>query len=145
MSSIFDIAASAMNAQMVRLNTVASNLANVETVSSTEEGAYRARNPVFKAALVSAQQQAQALGQPGQPALPGVRVQHIAESEAPVPMRYEPGNPLANADGYVFASNVNPVEEMANMIAASRNYQSNMEVFNTTKSLMLRTLQLGQQ
>lgn len=143
MSSIFDIAASAMNAQMVRLNTVASNLANAETVSGSEAEAYRARNPVFRAALVSAQQQA--LAQSGQAALPGVQVQHIAESETPVPMRYEPNHPLANADGYVFASNVNPVEEMANMIAASRNYQSNLEVFNTTKSLMLRTLQLGQQ
>jgi flagellar basal-body rod protein FlgC len=142
MSSIFDIASSAMNAQMVRLNTTASNLANVDTVSTTEEGAYRARNPIFQAAMVAAGATPGG-AQSGQ--LPGVLVKEIAHNEGPVPMRYEPTNPMANEEGYVFGSNVNAVEEMANMISASRSYQSNMEVFNTTKTLMLRTLQLGQQ
>ncbi len=131
MASIFDIAGSAMNAQMLRLNTTASNMANADTVSSTEKGAYRARQTVFSTVMDNA-------------AGGGVAVPRIVESEAPVPKRYEPGNPMADADGYVYASNVNAVEEMANMISASRSYQANAEVFSTTKSLMLRTLQLGQ-
>lgn len=131
MASIFDIAGSAMNAQMLRLNTTASNMANVDTVSSTESGAYRARQAVFSTVMQDA-------------AGGGVSVPEIVESQAPVPKRYEPGHPMADADGYVYGSNVNAVEEMANMISASRSYESNAEVFNTTKSLMLRTLQLGQ-
>ncbi len=145
MSSIFDIAASAMNAQMVRLNTTASNLANAETVSTTEEGAFRARQPVFKAALLSMQTGAAGMAPTGAAPLPGVLVTGVEESQRDVPKRYDPSNPLANPEGYVFGANVNPVEEMANMISASRAYQSNVEVFNTTKTLMLRTLQLGQQ
>ena len=135
MANIFDIAGSAMNAQMLRLNTTASNLANANTVSGTEQGAYRARQPVFSTILDGA-------GSPE--AVGGVSVPEVVESLAPVPKRYEPGNPMANAEGYVYASNVNEVEEMANMISASRSYQSNAEIFNTTKTLMLRTLQLGQ-
>lgn len=135
MASIFDIAGSAMNAQMLRLNTTASNLANANTVSGTEQGAYRARQTVFATVL-------DGMGSPE--AVGGVSVPEIVENQDPVPKRYEPGNPMANAEGYVFASNVNEVEEMANMISASRSYQSNAEIFNTTKTLMLRTLQLGQ-
>jgi len=135
MANIFDIAGSAMNAQMLRLNTTASNLANVNTVSGTEQGAYRARQTVFST-ILEGTGNAEAVG--------GVSVPEVVESQAPVPKRYEPGNPLANAEGYVYASNVNEVEEMANMISASRSYQSNAEIFNTTKTLMLRTLQLGQ-
>ncbi len=131
MASIFDIAGSAMNAQMLRLNTTASNMANVDTVSSTESGAYRARQTVFATVMQDA-------------ASGPVSVPEIVESQSPVPKRYEPGHPMADADGYVYGSNVNAVEEMANMISASRSYESNAEVFNTTKSLMLRTLQLGQ-
>lgn len=131
MASIFDIAGSAMNAQMLRLNTTASNMANVDSVSGTEAGAYRARQTVFATVMQDA------AGGP-------VEVPEIVESQAPVPKRYEPGHPMADADGYVYGSNVNAVEEMANMISASRSYESNAEVFNTTKSLMLRTLQLGQ-
>jgi len=133
MSTIFDIAGSAMNAQMLRMNTTASNLANADTVSSTEAGAYRARSPVFATVMANAANAG------------GVDVNGINESQAAVPKRYEPGNPLADKDGYVFGSNVDPIEEMANMISASRAYQSNAEVFNTTKTLMLHTLQLGQQ
>lgn len=133
MSTIFDIAGSAMNAQMLRMNTTASNLANADTVSGTEAGAYRARSPVFSTVMADAANAG------------GIDVNGISESQAPVPKRYEPGNPMADKDGYVFGSNVDPIEEMANMISASRAYQSNAEVFNTTKTLMLRTLQLGQQ
>lgn len=137
MASIFDIAGSAMNAQMLRLNTTASNLANANTVSGTEQGAYRAKQAVFATVLANANSN-------GGVPVGGVNVPEIVESQAPIPKRYEPGNPMANAEGYVFASNVNEVEEMANMISASRSYQSNAEIFNTTKTLMLRTLQLGQ-
>jgi len=137
MASILDIAGSAMNAQMLRLNTTASNLANANTVSSTEQGAYRAKQTVFATVLDGTSAlSANPVG--------GVNVPEIVESQAPVPKRYEPGNPMADADGYIYASNVNEVEEMANMISASRSYQSNAEIFNTTKTLMLRTLQLGQ-
>lgn len=134
---IFDIAGSGMAAQSVRLNTVASNLANADSVSGTAEGAYRARHPVFEA--VRAQLQA---GQPGGDA--AVRVRDIVEDGRAPEMRYEPGNPLANAEGYVFAPNVNVVEEMVNMISASRTYQNNVEVMNTSKELLLATLRLGQ-
>ena len=131
MFKVLDIAGSAMNAQMVRLNTTASNMANADAVASSEAEAYRARQPVFAALL----RDASAVG--------GVEVRDIVESDAAVEKRYEPGNPLANEEGYVFLSNVNGVEEMANMISASRAFQNNAEIFSTSKTLMLRTLQLG--
>jgi len=134
MANPLSVAASAMNAQMLRLNTVASNMANADTVSGTEEGAYRSRQPVF--ATIMDQQQREVVG---------VAVSGIVESDAPVPKRYEPGHPQADADGYIYSSNVNTMEEMANMMSASRAYQNNAEVFSTTKTLMLRALQLGQQ
>ncbi len=135
---IFDIAGSGMAAQSVRLNTVASNLANAESVSGTAAGAYRARHPVFEA--VRAQ-----VGMPQQGVEPGtaVRVSNIVEDQRAPEMRYQPGNPLANAEGYVFAPNVNTVEEMVDMISASRAYQNNVEVMNTSKDLLLATLRLG--
>ncbi len=132
MFKVLDIAGSAMNAQLVRLNTTASNMANADSVATTEAEAYRAKQPVFAALL---QETANAAA--------GVQVTGIVESQAPVIKRYEPGNPMADADGYVFGSNVNEVEEMANMISASRSFQNNSEVFNTSKDLMMRTLQLG--
>lgn len=135
---IFDIAGSGMAAQSVRLNTVASNLANADSVSGSAEGAYRARHPVFEA--VRAQLGA---GQPETGDV-AVRVSGIVEDARAPEMRYEPGNPLANAEGYVFAPNVNVVEEMVNMISASRAYQNNVEVMNTSKELLLATLRLGQ-
>ena len=136
---IFDIAGSGMSAQSVRLNTVASNLANAESVSGTAEGAYKARHPVFEA--VKAGMQA---GQGGVDPNVAVRVNGIVEDNRAPEMRYQPGNPLANADGYVFAPNVNVVEEMVDMISASRSYQNNVEVMNTSKDLLLATLKLGQ-
>jgi flagellar basal-body rod protein FlgC len=135
---IFDIAGSGMSAQSVRLNTVASNLANAESVSGDAKTAYRARHPVFEA--VRAQLAGQSGGEPGA----AVRVTGITEDMRAPEMRYQPGNPLANADGYVFAPNVNVVEEMVDMISASRAYQNNVEIMNTSKDLMLATLRLGQ-
>ncbi|RMG31141.1 MAG: flagellar basal body rod protein FlgC [Gammaproteobacteria bacterium] len=132
---VFDISGSALSAQTVRLNTTASNLANADTVSGDARSAYRARHPVFATVLEQAGGEGDAVA--------GVRVAGIVEDAAPVQKRYDPGNPLAGADGYVYTSNVNVVEEMVDMIAASRNYQSNVEVMNTAKQLLLATLRLG--
>ncbi len=131
--NILDIAGSGMSAQALRLNTTASNLANAESVSSNSADVYRARQPVFSAVM-------KALGE--SPA--GVQVNGIVESQAPVRKQYEPGHPMANGDGYIFLPNVSMVEEMANMISASRSYQTNSEVAKTTKQLFMRTLSLGQ-
>ncbi len=132
---VFDVAGSGMSAQSVRLNTVASNLANADVVSTTEEGAYRAKQPVFSAVL-------QGIG--NEQAIAPVQVKGIEESQAPAMREYAPHNPLADAEGYIYRPNINVVEEMANMISASRSYQSNVEVMNTTKRLILNTLRLGQ-
>ncbi len=131
---IFDIAGSALSAQSVRLNATASNLANAESVSSNEATTYRARQPVFQAVLERA----------SDPASAGVRVAGIVESAAPLQRRYAPEHPQADAEGFIFLPNVNTVEEMANMISASRSYQNSVEVMNTSKELLLRTLTLGQ-
>jgi len=139
--NIFDIAGSGMSAETVRLNTTASNLANADSVSSTEGAAYKARHPVFKA-VQSALNAHAGINQSA--ASTAVKVLGITQSQDKVQSRYEPGNPMANADGYVYASNVNVVEEMADMISASRSYQNNVEVMNTSKDLMLATLKLGQ-
>lgn len=138
-NSIFDIAGSAMSAQSVRLNTTASNLANAETVSSSTEQTYRARKPVF-AAL---QQQAMG-GSIEDQASRGVEVRAIVESDAPLERRYQPQHPMADDEGYVFYPNVNVVEEMADMMSASRNFQLNTEVLNSAKAMMQRLLTLGQ-
>ena len=135
----FDIAGSGMSAQSVRLNTTASNLANADSVSTTAAGVYKPRHPIFEA--VRAQLAAPGVTSEAQPA---VRVRGIYESTAPASQRYEPGNPLADTNGYVFAPAVNVVEEMVNMISASRSYQNNVEVMNTSKDLLLATLRLGQ-
>ena len=134
--SVYNVAGSGMAAQSTRLNTVASNLANADSVSSTAEGAYRSREPLFAAVKSQFDPGQQAVGE-------GVQVLGVTESQAAIPSRYEPGNPLANADGYVFASNVNPVDELVNMISASRSYQNNVEVMNSTRQLMQKTLDLG--
>ncbi len=136
MYKIFDVAGSGLSAQTLRLNTVASNMANAESVSTTEAGAYRARNPVFSA-IMNEMSSMQNNG------LASVQVTDVVESEAPVVARYEPNHPLANDDGYIFQSNVNIAEEMANMISASRSYQTNVEVMSTAKQLISATLQLG--
>jgi len=135
---IFDIAGSGMSAQSVRLNTVASNLANAESVSGDPATAYKARHPVFE--TVRANLLGGKLGAAGA----AVKVSGIVENQAAPEARYEPGNPLANAEGYVYAPNVNTIEEMVDMISASRAYQNNVEVMNTSKELLLATLRLGQ-
>ena len=134
-ASIFDIAGSAMAAQKVRLNTVASNLANANVVAGDADSAYRARMPVFETVL----------REQGGSAEGGlVRVAEIRESTAEPKQRYAPQHPLASDAGYVYGSNVNMAEEMANMTSAARSYQTNVEVMNTVKQLMLRTLRMGQ-
>lgn len=129
---IFDIAASGMMAQSTRLNTIASNLANAESIAGNEKDVYKAKRPVFQAIM----------NEKLEPS--GVKVMGITESQAPAQMIYEPGNPMADKDGYIYKSNVNTVEEMTDMISASRSYQNNIEVMNTVKQLMLNTLRLGQ-
>src|SRR5262252_6523544 len=131
---VFDIAGAGLSAQAVRLNTVASNLANADSVSGDPAAVYRARHPVFQAvhAALSARNAA------------AVRVSGIVESPAPPTTRHDPGNPLADASGNVYAPNVNVIEEMTDMISASRAYQNDIEVMSTAKDLMLATLKLGQ-
>src|ERR1044071_2283355 len=133
---VFDIAGSGLSAQSVRLNTVASNLANADSVSGDPNKVYKARHPVFEAVKASLNAQPQ----DGNAA---VRVRGIMENKAAPTARYEPGNPLANSEGYVYAPNVNVVEEMVDMISASRAYQNNVEAMNTSKELMRDTLKLG--
>ena len=132
--NIFDIAGSSMSAQSVRLNATASNLANANSAAGRPEDAYRARQPVFQTVLD---------GQNGDPATAAVRIAGVTESQAPPARVYQPGHPQADADGYVYMSNVNVVDEMVNMISASRSYQNSIEVLNTSKELFLRTLSLG--
>lgn len=133
--NIFDIAGSALSAQSVRLNTTASNLANADSVSSSVNETYRTRQPVFSAVLDDAQQGYK---------IGSVRVAGIVESQAPVRQEYNPVHPMADENGYVYHANVDPIAEMANMMSASRSYQNNVEVANTSKQLLLQTLQLGQ-
>lgn len=140
---IFNIAGSGMSAQSVRLNTVASNLANADSVSSSPNTAYKARYPVFQA-IQSALMSPGAGADPTQAADAAVQVRSIVESTAAGSASYQPGNPLADANGYVYSSNVNVVEQMADMISASRSYQNDAQVLETSKSLMLDTLKLGQ-
>jgi len=134
--SIFDIAGSGVSAQSQRLNVVASNLANADTVAGPDGSAYKARQVVFQTAL--------AAGGGARGASTGVRVSTISEDASPGRRVHDPRHPGADAEGYVTYSNVNPVEEMVNMISASRSYQNNVEVMNTARSLLLKTLQIGQ-
>ncbi|CAH0534135.1 Flagellar basal-body rod protein FlgC [Vibrio stylophorae] len=134
--NIFNVAGSAMSAESVRLNTTSSNLANANSVSSSANETYRARHPVFAAELDKA-----TFGQ--QDSVP-VRVLGIVESEKPLVAEYDPNHPMANAEGYIFKPNINVVEEMANMISASRSYQTNVQVADASKQMLMRTLQMGQ-
>lgn len=131
---VFDVAGTAMNAQSVRLNVTASNLANAGSVSGDPDKVYRARQPVFSSfSDVLA----------GENGVAGVRLRGIVESSAPLSVRYQPDHPEADAEGNVYVSNVNTVEEMVNMMSASRSYQNNVEVINTTRDMLLQTLSLG--
>ena len=137
---IFDTAGSGMAAQSLRLNTVASNLANADSVSSSPDTAYRAKELLFAPTNES---DPGSLSQDGNQGVNGVRMVGVTESQQPVETHYEPGNPMADANGYVYGSNVNPIDELVNMISASRSYQNNVEVMNTTKQLMIKTIDLG--
>jgi flagellar basal-body rod protein FlgC len=136
MFNIFNIAGSAVSAQSQRLNTVASNLANADTVAGPDGQAYKARQVVFQTVLMGAH--------PADASAAGVKVAQVVEEQTPGRRVHDPSHPQADAEGYVTYSNVNPVEEMVNMISASRSYQNNVEVMNTAKSLLLKTLQMGQ-
>jgi flagellar basal-body rod protein FlgC len=133
LTRIFDISASAISAQSQRLNVVASNMANAESVAGPDGQAYKARQVLF-----SARQPERSDG------TAGVKVAGVIEDDTPGKRVYDPKHPMADTEGYVTQSNVNVVEEMVNMISASRSYQSNVEVMNTTQQLLLKTLQLGQ-
>jgi flagellar basal-body rod protein FlgC len=144
LTSIFDIAGSGMSAQSVRLSTTASNIANAESASSSAGGVYRGRHPVFSASynnLLGAPNNAQSASEESSV---GVAVTDIVESDAPLQMRYEPNHPLADEKGYVYYPNVNVVEEMTNMISASRSFQTNVDVMNSAKQMMQRILTLGE-
>lgn len=132
--NVFQISSSAMTAQSMRLNAVASNLANADSITSADGKPYRAKQVVFEATP---------MGTDGELSK-GVRVRQVVDDASPPRMVYDPKNPAADEKGYVAFSNVNVVEEMTNMISASRSYQTNVEVMNTAKTMMLRTLQIGQ-
>lgn len=145
LSNVFNIAGSAMSAQSIRLNTTASNLANADSVSSSEGETYRARKPVFQVEPPKPEDY-QGVGDfnRGVASGQGVHVAGIVESQAPLRMSYEPNNPMANDKGYVYYPNVNVVEEMADMISASRSFQINTDIMNTAKQMLQKTLTLGQ-
>jgi flagellar basal-body rod protein FlgC len=147
LSSIFNIAGTGMSAQNTRLNTISSNIANAESVSSSIDQTYRARHPVFATMYQSS------LGGTGDNGSlfadqdqsgSGVQVLGIVEDQSTLTPRYEPNHPAANAEGYVYYPNVNVVEEMADMISASRSFQTNVEMMNTAKQMMQKVLTLGQ-
>lgn len=134
--NIFDIAGSGMNAQSLRLNLVASNISNANSISSSINDVYKSRQPVFQAELKSVMDKHDASSK--------VNILGVVESQAPPVMEYAPHHPMADETGYIFKPNVNTIEEMANMMSASRTYQNNVEVLNTAKDLMLQTLRMGQ-
>ncbi|NKB38990.1 MAG: flagellar basal body rod protein FlgC [Gammaproteobacteria bacterium] len=132
---VFNIAGSAMSAQSVRMNVTASNLANVDSSSGSAEEVYRARQPVFQSMMGNFMSDMESVG---------VKVSEIVESQAALSQKYQPEHPQADEQGYVYMTNVDPIQEMANMISASRAYQNNVEIVNTSKEMLLRTLSLGQ-
>ena len=134
--NIFGIAGSALNAQMVRMNSSASNLANAGTVAGSEDEAFKAKRPVFQA-LLSEQQTNQ-----GSQYVGGVKVGAVIEDDSPGSQIYDPSNPQADENGLIYLSNVNEVSEMVDMMASARSYQNNVEVINTARELMMRTLDL---
>lgn len=133
---IMDIAGSALGAQTVRMNTTASNMANANSASSSIEQTYKARHPIFSQLLND-------FSVDDDPSI-GVKIDGIIESDAPLRQEYSPNHPLANEEGYIFMPNVNVIEEMANMISASRSYQTNVEIMEASKQMLQQTLSLGQ-
>mgnify|MGYP005985453521 CR=1 FL=1 len=134
--NVFNITGSGMSAQSMRLNTTASNIANADSVSSSVDETYRARHPVFAAAM----QKAAA----GQESSVGVQVLGIVESDKPLNVEYSPEHPMADKDGFIYKPNVNVIEEMTNMISASRSYQTNVQLAESAKNMLNKTLTLGQ-
>ena len=134
--NVFNITGSGMSAQSMRLNTTASNIANADSVSSSIDETYRARHPVFAAAMQKAAD--------GQEGSVGVNVLGIVESNKPLNIEYAPEHPMADKDGYIYKPNVNVIEEMTNMISASRSYQTNVQLAESAKNMLNKTLQLGQ-
>ena len=137
MDNIFGIAGTALNAQLTRMNATASNLANAGTVSTTEQDAFRAKRPVFKA-LISEE-----MTNPGAAYQGGVKIDRMVDDPTPPRRVSDPKNPLADEEGYVYQSNVSEVTEMVEMMAAARSYQNNVEVINTARQLMMRTLDIS--
>jgi len=131
--SIFNVSGSAMSAQAQRLNVVASNLANADSATSASGAAYRAKQVVFEATPAQ-----------GGGASTGVKVRQVVEDPSPLKQVYDPKHPMADENGYVGMPNVNVVDEMVNMLSASRSYQTNVETMNAAKSLLLKTLTIGQ-
>lgn len=131
MFSVFDISGSALAAQAQRMNVTASNLANADSIAGPDAQPYRARQVIFEALAAKS-------------GVGGVRVSEVIEDQAPLRMEYQPQHPLADEQGYITMPNVEPVHEMVNMISASRSYQANVEVMNTNKQLLLKTLTLGE-
>ena len=144
LNRIFDIAGSAMSAQSIRLNTTASNIANADTASSSTDEVYRARKPVFASIQQSVMNNGFNTPFTDHPESQGVEVKGIVESDAPLDMRFQPDHPMANDDGYVMYPNVNVVEEMTDMLSASRSFQTNVDVMDAAKTMMQRILTLGQ-
>ncbi|MCU4676436.1 flagellar basal body rod protein FlgC [Catenovulum sp. 2E275] len=136
--NVFDISGSAMSAQSVRLNTTASNLSNANSVSSSVDQTYRSRQPVFAAEMSRAQSNMESSEKVG------VKVLGIVESDKPLQVEYNPNHPMADKNGYIYKPNVNVMEEMANMISASRAYQTNIQIADAAKKMLSRTLQIGQ-
>ncbi|NTS75403.1 flagellar basal body rod protein FlgC [Catenovulum sp. SM1970] len=136
--NVFDISGTAMSAQSVRLNTTASNLSNANSVSSSIDQTYRARHPVFAAEMN------RATANMDDKASVGVKVLGVVESDKPLTVEYNPNHPMADKDGYIYKPNVNVMEEMANMISASRSYQTNIQIADSAKKMLSRTLRLGQ-
>ncbi|CAM3753222.1 Flagellar basal-body rod protein FlgC [Vibrio aerogenes CECT 7868] len=134
--NVFNVTGSAMSAESVRLNTTSSNLANADSVSSSAKDTYKARHPVFAAELDHAKTK-------NDYTVP-VKILGIVESDKPLTAEYNPDHPLANDEGYIYKPNVNVMEEMANMISASRAYQTNVQLADASKQMLLRTLQMGQ-
>ena len=134
--NVFNVTGSAMSAESIRLNTTSSNLANADSISSSAKDTYKARHAVFGAELSNAMRG-------GGETVP-VKVLGIVESDKPLNAEFNPDHPLANEEGYIYKPNVNVMEEMANMISASRAYQTNVQVADSSKQMLLRTLQMGQ-
>lgn len=138
LSSVFEITGTALNAQSIHIDTIAKNMANAQVLAGSEQSAYRARRPIFSSILESSMSFGFNKSNEG-----GVKVDGMSYSDTPIEKQMMRENPFADDEGYVYLSNVNLVEEMAHMMEASRNYQSNIEVMNTSKQLMQRTISLG--